>query len=86
MPEDSGKNGMEMGISKVYLIVMSGFFFILMIAAMLATLAILGIGIFSMGKGGEFNAKYGNKLMKMRVIMQGIALACFALAVLSSKS
>jgi hypothetical protein len=57
-----------------------------MLIAMFLTLAVLGTGIVSMIKGGEFNAKYGNKLMKMRVIMQGIALACFALAVLSSKS
>lgn len=65
---------------------MSGFFFTLMIIAMFLTLAVLGVGIVSMIKGGEFNAKYGNKLMKMRVIMQGIALACFALAIMSSKS
>lgn len=57
-----------------------------MIIAMFLTLAVLGVGIVSMIKGGEFNAKYGNKLMKMRVIMQGIALACFALAIMSSKS
>ncbi len=55
-----------------------------MIIAMFLTLAILGIGMVSMVKGGEFNAKYSNKLMRMRVIMQGIALACFALAVLSA--
>lgn len=65
---------------------MSGFFFTAMIIAMLATLAVLGIGIIGFIKGGEFNQKYGNKLMRLRVIMQGIALACFALAVLSSKS
>ena len=63
-----------------YLKDMSGFFFIAMIAAMLMTLAILGMGLFSMVKGGEFNRKYGNKLMRARVIMQGIAIALFALA------
>ncbi|MFA5592277.1 MAG: twin transmembrane helix small protein [Micavibrio sp.] len=67
-----------------YLIRMSGFFFTLMIIAMLATLAILCTGILSMMKGGEFNRKYGNKLMRARVFMQGIALACFALAILSA--
>ncbi len=65
---------------------MSGFFFIAMIIAMFLTLAVLAIGIVSMIKGGEFNAKYGNKLMRMRVIMQGIALALFALAVMAGKS
>lgn len=73
-----------MGHVAHYLIGMSGFFFVLMIIAMLATLAILGIGMVSMIRGGEFNAKYGNKLMRARVIMQGIALACFAIAVLSA--
>ncbi|PZQ46104.1 MAG: hypothetical protein DI551_05705, partial [Micavibrio aeruginosavorus] len=42
--------------------------------------------LFSMVKGGEFNQKYGNKLMRARVIMQGIALALFALAVMAGKS
>jgi len=75
---------MEMRRVADYPIHMSGFFFVLMIIAMLATLAILGIGMVSMIRGGEFNARYGNKLMRARVIMQGVALACFALAVLSA--
>lgn len=66
-----------------YLVHMSGFFFIAMIVAMLATLAILIVGMVAMTRGGAFNEKYGNKLMRARVFMQGIALACFALAVLS---
>ena len=57
-----------------------------MIVAMLLTLAILIVGMVSMSKGGEFNKKYGNKLMRARVYMQGIALAFFALAVLTSAS
>jgi hypothetical protein len=35
-----------------------------------------------MVKGGETNARYGNKLMRWRVIMQGIALGLFALILL----
>lgn len=66
-----------------YPIAMSGFFFILMIAAMVAVLAALGMGLFSMVKGGEFNKKYGNKLMRTRVTLQGLALALFLLAVWS---
>jgi hypothetical protein len=45
----------------------------------LATLAILLIGVAAMGKGGAFNERYGNKLMRMRVIFQGLAIACFFL-------
>lgn len=69
-----------------YPIVMSRFFFILMLIAMFLTLASLAMGLFAMVKGGEFNQKYGNKLMRARVTMQGIALALFALAFLASSS
>lgn len=55
-------------------------FIILMILAMLAVLAVMVVGIFSMIKGGEFNKKYGNKLMRARVMLQGLALILFALA------
>ncbi len=57
-----------------------------MLVAMFLTLAVLATGIISMIKGGEFNAKYGNKLMRMRVMMQAIAIALFALAILADKS
>lgn len=58
----------------------------MMIIAMLLTLASLAVGLFAMVKGGEFNKKYGNRLMRARVTMQGIALAMFALAFLTSQS
>lgn len=63
---------------------MSQVFFILMIIAMLLTLASLVIGIGAMVKGGEFNKKYGNTLMRTRIYMQGAALALFALALFTS--
>ncbi|HVT50455.1 MAG TPA: twin transmembrane helix small protein [Dongiaceae bacterium] len=44
-----------------------------------ATLVILLVGVTAMGKGGAFNDKYANKLMRMRVIFQGLAIACFFL-------
>ena len=62
---------------------MKGFFFVLILIAMLITLAVLATGIIGMARGGDFNAKYGNKLMRARVIAQGVALALFALAVLA---
>ncbi len=55
-------------------------------AAMLLVLGVMGMGIFSMVKGGEFNKKYGNKLMQARVIAQGVALALLALAYYSSQT
>jgi choline-glycine betaine transporter len=69
-----------------YLSVMSNFFFILMIIAMVLTLASLALGMGVMAKGGELNKKYGNKLMWIRVYMQGTALVLFLLAVLTSQS
>ena len=39
-----------------------------------AVLAILVIGIISMLKGGNFNKKWGNKLMRARVGLQALAI------------
>ncbi len=64
---------------------MSGFFFTLMIIAMAAAAGALGTGLVGMIKGGDFNAKYGNKLMRWRVILQGVALVCMALAMMAPK-
>jgi len=69
---------------RLYLIGMSGFFFIAMIIAMFLALGSLLLGLVSMVKGGEFDRKYSNKLMQLRVYMQGAALVLFALAALTS--
>ncbi len=37
-------------------------------------LAILAIGIGGFAKGGEFNRKYANKLMRLRIIAQALAV------------
>jgi hypothetical protein len=44
--------------------------------------SVLATGIIGMARGGEFNQKYGNRLMRARIIAQGVALALFAVAVL----
>ena len=54
--------------------------------ALLSVLAVMAIGIVSMIKGGDFNKKYGNKLMQARVVLQGLALGLLALAYYSSQS
>lgn len=59
-------------------------FLILMLGAMLLTLVTLAAGIIVMGKGGETSARYGNMLMRSRVILQGLAIVFFALALLTS--
>ncbi len=53
---------------------MGSIFTILIPIALAATLGILILGIVSMLRGGSFNAKYSNKLMRMRVIAQLVAI------------
>lgn len=59
-------------------------FFICMLVAMVLTAIALVVGIIIMGKGGEANIKYGNKFMRARVILQGVAIGFFALTILTS--
>ncbi len=58
---------------------------VLLIIAMVLTLGVLFAGLITMARGGEFSRKYGNKLMRWRVIMQGIALIILALAFLAKE-
>ena len=62
---------------------MSTFFFIIGGLFALATLGTLLAGVTTMGKGGAFNDKYGNKLMRFRVIFQGLAVGCFVIGLLA---
>ena len=55
----------------------------LMILFALATLGVLITGVISMLRGGEFNRRYGNKLMQARVILQGVTLALLVLLYLA---
>ena len=56
----------------------------LIVLAMLAVLCVLFIGVFAMVRGGEFNRKYGNKLMRLRVILQFTAVALIVAALLAN--
>ena len=67
-----------------YMTPMSGLFFVLMFVALAAVLGVLGVGLFAMANGGEFNRKYGNRLMRARVALQGLALLLFAAAVMTA--
>ena len=59
---------------------MSSLFPVLIGIALLATLGILVAGMVSMISGGEFNRRYGNKLMQYRVVAQAIAIGLVMLA------
>ena len=61
-----------------------GFLATLLLIAMVATLLVLVVGLIGFFQGGEFNRKYGNKLMRARVTLQFIAIVLLILVVLSS--
>lgn len=52
---------------------------IVVLAALAVTFGILLVGVLGMARGGEFNRKYGNRLMRLRVIAQFTALLLMAL-------
>lgn len=63
---------------------MSSFTLVAVILAMLAVLATLFVGLVGMARGGEFNARYGNRLMRLRVILQGLALLLVIVAAVAA--
>ncbi|PJB69758.1 MAG: twin transmembrane helix small protein [Alphaproteobacteria bacterium CG_4_9_14_3_um_filter_47_13] len=58
-------------------------FSILMALAMFSVVASLLIGLVFMVKGGGKARKNSNKMMKLRVALQGLALLFFVLAMLT---
>jgi hypothetical protein len=63
---------------------MNSFLAVLLIAAMVATLGVLFAGLVVMARGGEVNRKYGNVLMRWRVILQFSALVVLGLIMLAA--
>lgn len=60
--------------------------FIIAAIAVLAVLAILMFGIGGFAKGGDFNRKHANRIMRYRIIAQAVAVALIvAFAYLQSK-
>lgn len=43
--------------------------------ACVAVLVVLIIGILGFGGGGDFNRKYANKIMRLRIVAQAVAVA-----------
>ena len=48
-------------------------------AGMVMVVGVLFTGIVGMGFGGEFNARHGNRLMRLRIISQGVVIAMLVL-------
>tara|TARA_B100000214_G_C23443430_1_gene390324 strand:+ start:291 stop:500 length:210 start_codon:yes stop_codon:yes gene_type:complete len=44
-----------------------------------SVLLVLFIGIISMLRGGDFNKRWSNKLMRARVVLQGVAIVLILL-------
>ena len=57
---------------------MDGFFIILLGACMICTLGVLILGVVSFAINGDFYKRNSNKLMRLRVLFQGLALIFFA--------
>jgi hypothetical protein len=51
---------------------------LLAVAMMVGTLAVLVVGVVTFALGPGFNARYGTRLMAMRVVLQGAAVAALA--------
>jgi hypothetical protein len=50
-------------------------FDILIPLALLAVTATLAFGIYSLYRGGDFGRSYSNKLMRLRIVLQAVAIA-----------
>lgn len=58
---------------------MSGLLTVILFIALASVLAVLLVGIYSMGRSGDFNRKYGNLLMRWRIILQLLAVGIMVL-------
>ena len=52
----------------------------LIYAALGAVSIVLALGIFALFRGGEFGRSYSNKLMRLRVLTQAVAIAALVTA------
>ncbi len=63
---------------------MKTFLTVVLVLALIATLGVLLVGVVGMVRGGD--PRRSNKMMRMRVVMQGVALAILAVLMLLVKS
>lgn len=60
---------------------MKDLFDLLIPVSLLAVLAALGFGIYALFRGGDFGRSYSNKLMRLRVVLQFVAVLVLVAAV-----
>jgi hypothetical protein len=53
--------------------------------ALAVTLGVLFAGVIVMARGGELNRKYGNQLMRLRIVAQAVAVALLVLMFLITR-
>ncbi len=63
----------------------SGVLPVVLVVCMVLALLMVVIGVIAMAKNGSFNKKHSNKLMRMRVLFQGIAVLVFAAIIYLSR-
>ena len=47
---------------------------VILTAALLIVVAIIGWGVLTMARGGDYNVKNSNRIMRYRIIFQAVAL------------
>ena len=57
------------------------FYQIILMVALLAVAGILGWGVLTMARGGEYNIRNSNRIMRYRIIFQAIALVVILLLI-----
>ncbi len=65
----------------MYLEALSAVLPMLIILSLISVFVVLAVGITGMLRGGDFNRKYGNILMRLRVATQGLAIILIVLFV-----
>jgi hypothetical protein len=64
---------------------MNGLFHILIPLSLGAVLIVLFIGIYALFRGGDFGRSYSNKLMRLRVVLQFVAILILVAAFIWSR-
>lgn len=60
---------------------MNSFFDIAILVALAAVATVLGFGIYALYRGGDYGRSHSNKLMRLRVVMQAIAIVILVCAI-----
>lgn len=58
--------------------------YVLLVLAMLSVVGVLMWGIVTMARGGAYNVRWSNTIMRWRVGLQALAIAIFVLILLLS--